>query len=236
MKKVFITGASRGIGNAIAKSLLEENYIVIGTATTSEGVEQLIEEGILGYKLELDDLQRINTSWEKIPNENLDIDILINNAGFTRDNLILRMSEDEWNEVMNVHLNAIFRITKRLLKPMLKKRWGRIINLSSTSAVLGNKGQANYAAAKAGIEAFSRSLASEVGTRGITVNAVAPGFIKTDMTESNSGVVEEELIKQIPLGRFGESAEIAHLVNFLCSEESSYITGQTIHINGGLYM
>ena len=236
MKKVFITGASRGIGNAIAKSLLEENYIVIGTATTSEGVEQLIEEGILGYKLELDDLQRINTSWEKIPNENLDIDILINNAGFTRDNLILRMSEDEWNEVMNVHLNAIFRITKRLLKPMLKKRWGRIINLSSTSAVLGNKGQANYAAAKAGIEAFSRSLASEVGARGITVNAVAPGFIKTDMTESNKGVSEEELIKQIPLGRFGESTEIAHLVNFLCSEESSYITGQTIHINGGLFM
>tara|TARA_X000000368_G_scaffold417628_2_gene414559 strand:- start:1557 stop:2267 length:711 start_codon:yes stop_codon:yes gene_type:complete len=236
MKKVFITGASRGIGNAIAKSLLEENYIVIGTATTSEGVEQLIEEGILGYKLELDDLQRINTSWEKIPNENLDIDILINNAGFTRDNLILRMSEDEWNEVMNVHLNAIFRITKRLLKPMLKKRWGRIINLSSTSAVLGNKGQANYAAAKAGIEAFSRSLASEVGTRGITVNAVAPGFIKTDMTESNKGVSEKELIKQIPLGRFGESTEIAHLVNFLCSEESSYITGQTIHINGGLFM
>ena len=236
MKKVFITGASRGIGNAIAKSLLEENYIVIGTATTSEGVEQLIEEGILGYKLELGDLERINTSWEKIPNENLDIDILINNAGFTRDNLILRMSEDEWNEVMNVHLNAIFRITKRLLKPMLKKRWGRIINLSSTSAVLGNKGQANYAAAKAGIEAFSRSLASEVGTRGITVNAVAPGFIKTDMTESNKGVSEKELIKQIPLGRFGESAEIAHLVNFLCSEDSSYITGQTIHINGGLYM
>ena len=236
MKKVFITGASRGIGNAIAKSLLEENYIVIGTATTSEGVEQLIEEGILGYKLELDDLQRINTSWEKIPNENLDIDILINNAGFTRDNLILRMSEDEWNEVMNVHLNAIFRITKRLLKPMLKKRWGRIINLSSTSAVIGNKGQANYAAAKAGIEAFSRSLASEVGTRGITVNAVAPGFIKTDMTDSNKGVSEKELIKQIPLGRFGESTEIAHLVNFLCSEESSYITGQTIHINGGLFM
>ena len=236
MKKVFITGASRGIGNAIAKSLLEENYIVIGTATTSEGVEQLIEEGILGYKLELDDLERINTSWENIPNEHLDVDILINNAGFTRDNLILRMSEDEWSDVMNVHLNAIFRITKRLLKPMLKKRWGRIINLSSTSAVLGNKGQANYAAAKAGIEAFSRSLASEVGSRGITVNAVAPGFIKTDMTESNSGVVEEELIKQIPLGRFGESAEIAHLVNFLCSEESSYITGQTIHINGGLYM
>ena len=236
MKKVFITGASRGIGNAIAKSLLKENYTVIGTATSSKGVEQLIAEGILGYKLELDDLERINASWGKISDEHLDIDILINNAGFTRDNLILRMSEDEWNDVMNVHLNGMFRITKRLLKPMLKKRWGRIINLSSTSAVLGNKGQANYAAAKAGIEAFSRSLASEVGSRGITVNAVAPGFINTDMTELNSGVVEEELIKKIPLGRFGETSEIAHLVNFLCSEESSYITGQTIHINGGLYM
>ena len=236
MKKVFITGASRGIGNAIAKSLLKENYTVIGTATSSKGVEQLIAEGIIGYKLELDDLERINASWDKISDEHLDIDILINNAGFTRDNLILRMSEEEWNDVMNVHLNGMFRITKRLLKPMLKKRWGRIINLSSTSAVLGNKGQANYAAAKAGIEAFSRSLASEVGSRGITVNAVAPGFINTDMTELNSGVVEEELIKKIPLGRFGETSEIAHLVNFLCSEESSYITGQTIHINGGLYM
>jgi 3-oxoacyl-[acyl-carrier protein] reductase len=236
MKKVFITGASRGIGNAIAKSLLKENYTVIGTATSSKGVEQLIAEGILGYKLELDDLEKINTSWEKISDEHLDIDILINNAGFTRDNLILRMSEEEWNDVMNVHLNGMFRITKRLLKPMLKKRWGRIINLSSTSAVLGNKGQANYAAAKAGIEAFSRSLASEVGSRGITVNAVAPGFINTDMTHLNSGVIEEELIKKIPLGRFGETSEIAHLVNFLCSEESSYITGQTIHINGGLYM
>ena len=236
MKKVFITGASRGIGNAIAKSLLKENYTVIGTATSSKGVEQLIAEGILGYKLELDDLERINASWEKISDEHLDIDILVNNAGFTRDNLILRMSEDEWNDVMNVHLNGMFRITKRLLKPMLKKRWGRIINLSSTSAVLGNKGQSNYAAAKAGIEAFSRSLASEVGSRGITVNAVAPGFINTDMTHLNSGVVEEELIKKIPLGRFGETSEIAHLVNFLCSEESSYITGQTIHINGGLYM
>jgi 3-oxoacyl-[acyl-carrier protein] reductase len=236
MKKVFITGASRGIGNAIAKSLLKENYTVIGTATSSKGVEQLIAEGIEGYKLELDDLERINSSWKKISDEHLDIDILINNAGFTRDNLILRMSEDEWNDVMNVHLNGMFRITKRLLKPMLKKRWGRIINLSSTSAVLGNKGQANYAAAKAGIEAFSRSLASEVGSRGITVNAVAPGFINTDMTKLNNDVIEEELIKKIPLGRFGETSEIAHLVNFLCSEESSYITGQTIHINGGLYM
>ena len=236
MKKVFITGASRGIGNAIAKSLLKRKYTVIGTSTSSDGAKKLSSEGILGYKLDLSDLNQINASWEKISNEHPDIDILINNAGFTRDNLILRMSEDEWNSVLNVHLNGMFRITKRVLKPMLKKRWGRIINLSSTSAILGNKGQANYAAAKAGVEAFSRSLAREVGRRGITVNVVAPGFINTDMTKSNSGVVEEELVKQIPLGRFGEASEIAHLVNYLCSEESSYITGQTIHINGGLYM
>jgi len=236
MKKVFITGASRGIGNAIAKSLLEKKYTVIGTATSSEGAKQLSSEGIHGYKLELNDADQINSSWEKISKEHPDIDILINNAGFTRDNLILRMSEDEWNDVLNVHLNGVFRITKRALKPMLKKRWGRIINLSSTSAAIGNKGQANYAAAKAGIEAFSRSLAREVGSRGITVNAVAPGFINTDMTELNSGVVKDELVKQIPLGRFGEASEIAHLVNYLCSEESSYITGQTIHINGGLHM
>jgi len=236
MKKVFVTGASRGIGNAIAKSLLDKNYIVIGTATSSEAVEKLSSEGIQGYKLKLNNLNEIDLSWKEISKNHPDIDILINNAGFTRDNLILRMSEEEWNDVLNVHLNGMFRITKRVLKPMLKKRWGRIINLSSSSAILGNKGQSNYAAAKAGVEAFSRSLAREVGRRGITVNVVAPGFIRTDMTESNTGVIEEELVKQIPLGRFGETSEIAHLVSYLCSDESSYITGQTIHINGGLYM
>ena len=191
---------------------------------------------IQGYKLKLNNLNEIDLSWKEISKNHPDIDILINNAGFTRDNLILRMSEEEWNDVLNVHLNGMFRITKRVLKPMLKKRWGRIINLSSSSAILGNKGQSNYAAAKAGVEAFSRSLAREVGRRGITVNVVAPGFIRTDMTESNTGVIEEELVKQIPLGRFGETSEIAHLVSYLCSDESSYITGQTIHINGGLYM
>jgi|TARA_B100001146_G_scaffold211905_2_gene210921 3-oxoacyl-[acyl-carrier protein] reductase len=236
MKKVFVTGASRGIGNAIAKSLLDKNYIVIGTATSSDAVEKLSSEGIQGYKLKLNNLNEIDLSWKEISKNHPDIDILINNAGFTRDNLILRMSEEEWNDVLNVHLNGMFRITKRVLKPMLKKRWGRIINLSSASAILGNKGQANYAAAKAGVEAFSRSLAREVGRRGITVNVVAPGFIRTDMTELNTGVMEEELVEQIPLGRFGETSEIAHLVSYLCSEESSYITGQTIHINGGLYM
>ena len=236
MKKVFITGASRGIGNAIAKSLLEENYIVIGTATTSEGVEQLIEEGILGYKLELDDLERINTSWEKIPNENLDIDILINNAGLTRDNLILRMSEDEWNEVMNVHLNAIFRITKRLLKPMLKKRWGRVINLSSTSAVLGNKGQANYAASKSGIIGMSKSLALEYAKKNININCISPGFIKTNMTEKIDPKFKELILAKIPSNRLGEPSDVANVAAFLSSEMSNYITGETIHVNGGMYL
>ena len=236
MKKIFITGASRGIGKAIAENLLNQDYVVIGTATTEDGANQLSKKGIIGYQLDLGSLENIESTCNKIYNDHSDIEILINNAGFTRDNLVLRMSEDEWQDVLNVHLNGVFRITKRALKPMLKKRWGRIINISSTSAVLGNKGQANYAAAKAGIEAFSRTLAREVGSRGITVNTVAPGFINTDMTDSSSGLDQEELIKEIPLGRFGKPSEIAHLISYLCSEESSYITGQTIHINGGLYM
>ena len=236
MKKIFITGASRGIGKAIAENLLSQDYVVIGTATTEDGANQLSKKGIIGYQLDLGSLENIESTCKEIYNDHPDIEILINNAGFTRDNLVLRMSEDEWQDVLNVHLNGVFRITKRALKPMLKKRWGRIINISSTSAVLGNKGQANYAAAKAGIEAFSRTLAREVGSRGITVNTVAPGFINTDMTDSSSGLDQEELIKEIPLGRFGKPSEIAHLISYLCSEESSYITGQTIHINGGLYM
>ena len=236
MKKIFITGASRGIGKAIAENLLGQDYVVIGTATTEDGTNQLSKKGIIGYQLDLGSLENIESTCKEIYKDHSDIEILINNAGFTRDNLVLRMSEDEWQDVLNVHLNGVFRITKRALKPMLKKRWGRIINISSTSAVLGNKGQANYAAAKAGIEAFSRTLAREVGSRGITVNTVAPGFINTDMTDSSSGLDQEELIKEIPLGRFGKPSEIAHLISYLCSEESSYITGQTIHINGGLYM
>ena len=236
MKKIFITGASRGIGKAIAENLLSQDYVVIGTATTEDGANQLSKKGIIGYQLDLGSLENIESTCKEIYNDHSDIEILINNAGFTRDNLVLRMSEDEWQDVLNVHLNGVFRITKRALKPMLKKKWGRIINISSTSAVLGNKGQANYAAAKAGIEAFSRTLAREVGSRGITVNAVAPGFINTDMTDSISGVDQEELIKEIPLGRFGKPSEVAHLISYLCSDESSYITGQTIHINGGLYM
>ena len=165
-----------------------------------------------------------------------DISVLVNNAGITRDNIVLRMSDDEWEEIMNVHLYGTFQLSKKALKMMLKSKWGRIINISSASASIGNRGQSNYAAAKAGVEAFTKSLAKEVGKRDITINAVAPGFISTDMTKNNEGVNSEYLIKEIPLGRFGEPEEVANLVYFLCSPDSSYITGQTIHINGGLYM
>ncbi len=236
MKKVLVTGASRGIGHAIAFRLLSEGYEIVGTSTSKEGADKLSKQGIEGYVLNLNNLKEVEASWSIISNDHPDIDILINNAGFTKDNLVLRMSEEEWSDVINVHLNSIFRLSKKVIKPMLKKRWGRIINISSASAALGNKGQANYAAAKAGIEAFSRSLARELGSRGITVNAVAPGFITTDMTEKNNGVDESTLVNQIPLGRFGKPSEVAHLISFLCSEEASYITGQTIHINGGLFM
>ncbi|SVD10007.1 uncharacterized protein METZ01_LOCUS362861, partial [marine metagenome] len=162
--------------------------------------------------------------------------VLINNAGKTRDNIVLKMTEDEWMEVMNIHLNGTFTISKTILKFMLKKRWGRVINITSASASIGNKGQSNYSAAKSGIEAFSRSLAKEVGSRAITVNSIAPGYIETDMTEGIKPEIKKEILNQIPLSRFGKAEEVAELVEFLISEEASYITGQTIHINGGLYM
>ena len=236
MKKIIVTGATRGIGNAIARKLLDDGFEVIGTATSDKGVDLLNSQNIKGRLLDLTNLEDIESFWKAIDEEHKDIFGLINNAGFTRDNLVLRMSEEEWGDVLNVHLNGMFRLSKKVIKPMLKNKRGRIVNISSTSAAIGNKGQANYAAAKSGIEAFSRSLAKELGSRGISVNAVAPGFINTDMTTNNEGVIQANLIEDIPLGRFGEPEEVAHLVSFLCSNESSYITGQTIHINGGLFM
>ena len=189
-----------------------------------------------GYVLDLNSSDSLINFWDQIEAENKNISVLVNNAGITRDNIVLRMSDDEWSDIMNVHLNGTFQLCKRALKMMLKSKWGRVINISSASASIGNRGQSNYAAAKAGVEAFTKSLAKEVGKRDITINAVAPGFITTDMTEQNKGVNAEYLMKEIPLGRFGEAEEVANLVNFLCSSKASYITGQTIHINGGLYM
>ena len=236
MKTALVTGASRGIGRAIALELKSKDFSVIGTATSQAGVDALIENGIEGYILDLNSPNSISNFWEQLEADKKNISVLVNNAGITRDNIVLRMSDDEWSDIMNVHLNGTFQLCKRSLKMMLKNKWGRIINISSASASIGNRGQSNYAAAKAGVEAFTKSLAKEVGKRDITINAVAPGFIATDMTEQNDGVNAEYLIKEIPLGRFGEPEEVAGLVDFLCSEKASYITGQTIHINGGLYM
>ena len=236
MKTALVTGASRGIGRAIALEFKEKGYSVIGTATSETGAAELNDIGIQGYVLDLNSHESIDIFWQKLEDNNQNISFLVNNAGITRDNIVLRMSDEEWSDIMNVHLYGTFQLCKRSLKMMLKSKWGRIINISSASASIGNRGQSNYAAAKAGVEAFTKSLAKEVGKRDITINAVAPGFISTDMTENNEGVNEDYLIKEIPLGRFGEPAEVANLVTFLCSEEASYITGQTIHINGGLYM
>jgi len=235
-KKILITGASRGIGKNIALKSKEKGYIVLGTSTSKEGVQSLEKEGIHGYKLNLNDIKSIELFKDILVKEHSDIEILINNAGITRDNIVLRMTDEDWMDVLNVHLNGTFKISKAVIKFMLKKRWGRIINITSTSASIGNKGQANYAAAKSGIEAFSRSLAKEVGSRGITVNSVAPGYIETDMTEQIKNKIKEEILKQIPLSRFGKPEEVAELIEFLITDEASYITGQTIHINGGLYM
>ena len=236
MKTVLVTGASRGIGNAIAQEFKKNNFSVIGTATSESGVEALTEQNIKAYVLDLNSRDSINEFWDKLESDGHQISVLINNAGITRDNIVLRMSDEEWSDIMNVHLYGTFQLSKRALKMMLKEKYGRIINISSASASIGNRGQSNYAAAKAGVEAFTKSLAKEVGKRDITINAVAPGFISTDMTEQNDGVNSDYLIKEIPMGRFGEPKEVANLVSFLCSEQASYITGQTIHINGGLYM
>ncbi len=236
MKTALVTGASRGIGRAIALEFKEKGYSVIGTATSETGAAELNDIGIQGYVLDLNSHESIDSFWQKLEDNNQNISLLVNNAGITRDNIVLRMSDEEWSDIMNVHLYGTFQLCKRSLKMMLKSKWGRIVNISSASASIGNRGQSNYAAAKAGVEAFTKSLAKEVGKRDITINAVAPGFISTDMTEKNDGVNEDYLIKEIPLGRFGEPSEVANLVTFLCSEEASYITGQTIHINGGLYM
>ena len=236
MKTALITGASRGIGNAIAMQLKNEGFRVLGTATSSAGASQLEDQGIEGLVLDLNSFDSKEEFWEEVVNKETQLSVLVNNAGITRDNIVLRMSDDEWQDIMNVNLNGTFYLSKKALKMMLKLKWGRVINITSTSASIGNKGQSNYSAAKAGVEAFTKSLAREVGKRNITINSIAPGFIDTDMTQQSDGVNMEDLINEIPLGRFGKPDEVAHLASFLCSEEASYITGQVIHINGGLYM
>jgi 3-oxoacyl-[acyl-carrier protein] reductase len=241
-KIALVTGASRGIGRAIALTLAREGAIVIGTATTSEGADKITqtlkEAKAQGMGLVLNVLHQdsINAAFATIKEHYTMPSILVNNAAVTQDNLLLRMKDEEWNSVIETNLTSIFRITKICLRDMLKARWGRIINISSVVGVTGNPGQVNYSAAKAGLIGFTKSLAQEVGSRDITVNAVAPGFIDTDMTRGLPEDQQKALLARIPIPRLGHVDDIAAAVVYLASDAAGYITGQTLHINGGMYM
>jgi 3-oxoacyl-[acyl-carrier protein] reductase len=238
----LVTGASRGIGKAIAIELGRQGMVVIGTATTDTGAEAissyLQEMSIEGQGLCLNvaSTESVSAALAMIENQYGAPQVLVNNAGITKDNLLMRMKESEWDDVIDTNLNSLFRLCKVVLKGMTKSRWGRIINVSSVVASSGNPGQTNYAASKAAIEGFSRSLAREIGSRGITVNSIAPGFIDTDMTRALAEKQIEALMSQIPLSRFGKPEEIASVAGFLASDAGAYITGETIHVNGGMYM
>ena len=239
MKKIaIVTGASRGIGQGVADKLISSGFFVVGTSTSREGAERIskrITEAGLGMQLDIANTESIERFVHEIK-ERFDPPLaLINNAGITRDNIALRMKNEEWDDVIETNLSGLFRITKAFLRGMVKARWGRIVNISSVVASMGNPGQSNYAASKAGLEGYTRSLSLELGSRGITVNSVAPGFIKTDMTEEIEASNQRATLDLIPLGRFGEVAEVAALVSFLCDDAAGYITGETIHINGGMY-
>jgi 3-oxoacyl-[acyl-carrier protein] reductase len=238
----LVTGASRGIGRAIALALGEQGAKVVGTATTEQGAAAIQSsfdgQGLQGLGLVLDvtDVDAIDSLMKQVKDTLGAPSILVNNAGITRDNLLMRMKEDEWGVVIDTNLSSIFRLSKACLRGMMKAKHGRIINIASVVAATGNPGQANYSAAKAGMIGFSKSLAREVGTRGITVNVIAPGFIDTDMTRSLAADQRESLIKQIPLGRLGEVDDIASAAVFLASPQAAYITGETLHVNGGMHM
>jgi len=237
-----VTGASRGIGEAIASELATMGAVVIGTATTQEGAEKIsakfAAQGITGRGMQLD-VTKISTLGEFLSNiarEFSEPAILINNAAVTRDNIILRMKDEEWQSVIDTNLNAVYYLTRECVKPMLKARWGRIVTIGSVVGATGNIGQSNYTAAKAGVIGFTKTIAQELASRNITANVVAPGFIETDMTSSLNDQHRDQIINQIPLKRVGKPADIAAAVGFLVSERASYITGETINVNGGMYM
>ncbi len=241
-KVALVTGASRGIGRAIALELGRNGATVVGTATSESGAEKITayfkENGVEGFGLALDvgNDESVAAVLAQIQERVGAPLILVNNAGITRDNLMMRMKDDEWHDVINTNLTSLYRLSKGVLRGMTKARWGRIISIGSVVGAMGNAGQVNYAAAKAGLEGFSRALAREVGSRAVTVNSVTPGFIDTDMTRELPEAQRDSLAAQIPLGRLGQAEEIAHVVAFLASEGAGYVTGATIPVNGGMYM
>ncbi|MGB4498479.1 MAG: 3-oxoacyl-ACP reductase FabG [Methylococcaceae bacterium] len=238
-KIALVTGASRGIGRAIAERLAEDGFFVLGTATSENGaaaISAYLGENGKGLTLDVSNAESVETVMKAISDEFGTPHVLVNNAGITRDNLLMRMKDDEWDDIISTNLTSVFRMSKAVLRGMMKAKTGRIINLSSVVGSTGNAGQANYAAAKAGMIGFTKSMAKEVGSRNITVNTVAPGFIDTDMTKELSDDIKNNLLAAIPLARLGDAKEIAHAVSFLASDGAAYITGETLHVNGGMFM
>lgn len=232
----LVTGATRGLGAAIAAALKAQGATVIGTATTQQGAEKIGAQGLIGVVLNVTDGQACQTLIDSIVQEHGALHILVNNAGITRDTLAMRLKDEDWDAVLDTNLKAVFRLARAAIKPMMKQRQGRIINITSVVGASGNPGQANYAAAKAGVAGMSRALARELGSRGITVNCVAPGFIDTDMTAQLGEAQQQALLSQIPLGRLGKPDDVAQAVAFLASPQADYITGQELHVNGGMFM
>ena len=238
-KVVLVTGASRGIGKAIAQTFVARGATVVGTATSESGaaaIGEYLGEAGAGLVLNVTEQSSIDALFDAIKAKYGEVDILVNNAGITRDNLLMRMKDDEWDDIIQTNLSSVYRLSKAVLRSMMKKRYGRIISIGSVVGTMGNAGQTNYAAAKAGLLGFTKSLAREVGSRGITVNAVAPGFIETDMTHVLNDEQRNGILSQVPAGRLGSAQEIASAVAFLASDEAAYITGETLHVNGGMYM
>lgn len=241
-KIVLITGASRGIGAAILQVMAQTGATIIGTATSQNGADNItaaIEAAGAtgkGMVLNVSEAESVTACLKQIDEEFGGVSVLVNNAGITRDNLLMRMKDEDWDDVINTNLTSVYRLSKAVMRPMMKQKFGRIVNIASVVGVSGNPGQANYSAAKAGIIGFSKSLAREVASRGITVNTIAPGFIRTDMTDALPEEQKKALAVNIPAAKLGEAADIAHAVKFLASPEAGYITGETLHVNGGMYM